>query len=282
MEELALVVATASGVAGVIVLTDRHATVVPPAVATSERPGERAGIAAGRALLALVVFASIVALSGWIVPAAVVAGAAWWGAGSWSGRHRHGQDEVARVEALATWIEHLRDVLLAGDQPVGAISATVSTCPPAIAPQVRRLAAGLGRQDPDLVLRRFADEIDDPLGDLVAAGLSIAVRRGARTAGVLTALAEHARTQTDRRRVVEAERAPTRREVSLLTAIMAVLVLALFVFGRSDYLAAYETVGGQVFLSAALLAYVALLVRIRRLARFPRAGRFLSAAGGVR
>ena len=44
-----------------------------------------------------------------------------------------------------------------------------------IRPQVRRLAAGLGRQDPDVVFRRFADELDDPLADLVAAGLLIAV-----------------------------------------------------------------------------------------------------------
>jgi hypothetical protein len=46
---------------------------------------------------------------------------------------------------------------------------------------VRRLAAGLGRHDPDLVFRRFADDVDDPIGDLVAVGLLIAVRRGART-----------------------------------------------------------------------------------------------------
>ena len=29
------------------------------------------------------------------------------------------------TEALAAWIEHLRDVLIAGDQPIGAIGATV-------------------------------------------------------------------------------------------------------------------------------------------------------------
>jgi tight adherence protein B len=177
---------------------------------------------------------------------------------------------------LASWIENLRDVLVAGDQPIGAIVSTVATCPAAIRPQVRRLAAGLGRQEPDLVVRRFADEIDDPIGDLVAAGLLIAVRSGARTVGVLSALAEQARAHADRRRLVEAERAPTRREVMLLSAIMGALVAALFVFGRSEYLRAYDDPAGQVFLSLALVGYAALLVRVQRLARFPRPARFLS------
>ena len=51
----------------------------------------------------------------------------------------------------------------------------------------------------------------------MAAGLSIAIRRGARTAPVLTSLAEQTRQQVDRRRLVEAERAPTRREAQALT-----------------------------------------------------------------
>ncbi len=155
-------------------------------------------------------------VSGWIVPAVVVGAGAWWAAAGWQRRQRDGQVEIERIDALASWIENLRDVLIAGDQPIGAIAATVADVPAVIRPQVRRLAAGLGRQDPDIVFRRFADDIDDPLGDLVAAGLLIAVRRGARTVAVLTSLAEQARQQADRRRLVEAERAPTRREVTML------------------------------------------------------------------
>ena len=176
---------------------------------------------------------------------------------------------MERTDALASWIENLRDVLVAGDQPVGAINATVATCPPAIKPQVRRLAAGLGRQDPDIVFRRFADDLDDPLGDLVAAGLLIAVQRGARTAAVLSSLAEQARRQADRRRLVEAERAPIQREVTLLTLIMGSLIVAVLVFGRAEYLAPYDTAGGQLFLGGVLAIYALLLVRVQRLAHFP-------------
>jgi tight adherence protein B len=236
----------------------------------------------GRVVVAVLASATVVLLSGWVLPAIVLGVAAWFAAGTLVGRQRFDRSEIERIEALASWIENLRDVLVAGDQPIGAITSTVSTCPAPIRPQVRRLAAGLGRQDPDVVFRRFADEIDDPIGDLVAAGLLIAVRRGARTVAVLSALAEQARTQADRRRLVEAERAPTRREVSALTLIMVMLVIALFVFGRSEYLAAYDDTAGQLFVATALVAYGALLARVQRLARFPRPARFLSLSGDVR
>lgn len=230
----------------------------------------------------------IVVLSGWVIPGLVVGGGAFWAIGGWQSRQRSSDAEIERLDALASWIENVRDVLLAGEQPVGAITSTVSACAPSIRPYVRRLAAGLGRQDPDLVFRRFADDLDDPLADLVAAGLSIAIRRGARTVPVLTALAEQTRQQVDRRRLVEAERAPTRREVQALTGIMGTLVVALLVFGRSQYLDAYDTRSGQIFLSASLAGYVALIVRVQRLAAFPRPSRFLTStpaqrtAGGLR
>lgn len=167
---------------------------------------------------------------------------------------------------------------MAGEQPVGAIASTVGACPPIIRPHVRRLAAGLSRQEPDVVFRRFADDLDDPLADLVAAGLAIAIRRGARTVPVLTALAEQTRQQVDRRRLIEAERAPTRREVQALTLIMGTLVVLLLVFGRSEYLDAYDTTGGQLFLGVALAGYTGLIVRVQKLAAFPRPSRFLTAA----
>lgn len=272
---MVLVLTTVLGVLGVLLAT----TPGPPVEVVRSRRSEpvTAG-AVARGLGSIVLGLVVMAVSGWLLPAVVTAGGAWWAVGVWQQRQHHDAGEIERIEALASWIENLRDVLTAGDQPIGAIASTVRTCPEPIRPQVRRLAAGLGRQEPDLVVRRFADEIDDPIGDLVATGLLIAIRRGARTAGVLTALAEQARAQADRRRLIEAERAPTRREVMLLSLIMGLLVVALLVLGRTEYLAAYESSGGQLFLSFALVAYAALLVRVQRLARFPRPARFLGGA----
>ena len=258
-----LVVSTALAALGLLVAFTPDGVITRPRRLHLQR-GRRSQLAS-----AITTAAVVLLVSGWIVPAVVLGVGAWWAAAGWHRRQRYGQVEIERIEALASWIENLRDVLIAGDQPIGAIASTVATCPPIIRPHVRRLVAGLGRQDPDVVFRRFADDIDDPIGDLVATGLMIAVRRGARTVGVLSALAEQARQQADRRRLVEAERAPTRREVTMLTAIMAALVVALFVFGRSDYLRAYDEASGQLFLAVAVAGYAGLLARVQRLARFP-------------
>jgi tight adherence protein B len=269
-----LVLATLAGVLAVVVLVgasrdDGHSPEAPRwELDPGLKPRLLTGIGAGLVVLSL---------SGWLLPAIVVGAGGWAAVGVYQRRDRRDVSDAERTDALASWIENLRDVLIAGDQPIGAINATVATCPPAIRPQVRRLAAGLGRQDPAVVFRRFADDIDDPLGDLVAAGLLIAVQRGARTAAVLSSLAEQARRQADRRRLLEAEQAPVRREVTLLTLIMGCLVVGLLVLGRAEYLAPYGTAGGQLFLATVLTLYALLLLRVQRLARFPRPSRFLTA-----
>jgi Flp pilus assembly protein TadB len=271
-----------SGDAAIIVLTLVLAAgvflvVTPPSPRVGVERSMRSLKALAIQLVAALVAAAIVLLvSGWLLPASIVGAAAFWATACWLGRQRGANREIERLDALASWIENVRDVLMAGEQPVGAITSTVSACPAIIRPQVRRLALGLARQDADFVFRRFADDLDDPLADLVATGLSIAVRRGARTVPVLTALADQTRQQVDRRRLVEAERAPTRREVRALTTIMGTLLLGLLLLGRSDYLAAYDTAAGQTFLAAALIGYAALILRVQRLAAFPRPGRFLT------
>jgi len=121
-----------------------------------------------QAAWALAIGALILATSGWVLPALVAAGGTWYWVGAYQRCDRTGTKDVERTDALASWIENLRDVLLAGDQPIGAIAATVPTAAPSIRPAVRRLSASLGHQDPDTAFRRFADELDDPLGDLVA------------------------------------------------------------------------------------------------------------------
>jgi tight adherence protein B len=268
-----LIASTMAGVLAVVLL-------VSPVPDGPSRSTSRPGISR-RAVGAVVAAGLVIAFSGWLVPALVVAVGTWTAIGVWQHRDRRSETDVERTDALASWIENLRDVLIAGDQPIGAITATVATCGPSIRPQVRRLAAGLGHQDPDTVFRRFADEIDDPLGDLVAAGLLIAVQRGARTVAVLNSLAEQARHQADRRRLVEAERAPVQREVTVLSVIMGGLILGLLVFGRAEYLEAYDTAQGQVFLGVVLAIYAALLIRVQRLARYPRPSRFLTAHGAA-
>ena len=219
----------------------------------------------------------VVAISGWIIPSVVVGAIVGWLANMRRGRRTGVDVGVERTEALASWVENVRDVLQSGNQPVGAIGATTETCPPSIRPHVRSLFARLSAGQPaEIAFRRFADDMDEPLADLVAVGLLIAVSRGAETEDVLSALATQARHQADRRRIVEAERAPMRREVLMVSLVMCALLAGVFVFARSSYLNAYDDVSGQMFLALILVGYGALLMWVGRLATFPQPSRFLT------
>ena len=221
--------------------------------------------------------AFVVAISGWIIPSVVVGAIVGWLANSMRIRRTGADVGVERTEALASWVENVRDVLQSGNQPVGAIGATTDTCPPSIRPHVRSLFARLSAGQPaEIAFRRFADEMDEPLADLVAVGLLIAVSRGAETEDVLSALATQARHQADRRRIVEAERAPMRREVLMVSLVMCALLGGVFLFARSSYLDAYDDMSGQVFLALILVGYGALLIWVGRLATFPQPSRFLT------
>jgi Flp pilus assembly protein TadB len=228
-------------------------------------------------LVAVFVAAVVLAISGWAAPSVAIGGIAGWIASSFRQRRPPDDGGVERTDALASWVENVRDVLQSGNQPVGAIGATTQTCPPSIRPHVVSLFARLSAGQPaELVFRRFADEMNDPLADLVAVGLLIAVSRGAETEEVLSALAVQARHQADRRRIVEAERAPMRREVLMVSVVMCALLAGVFLFARSSYLDAYDDVAGQLFLTMVLLGYGALLTWVSRLARFPKPARFLT------
>ena len=245
-----------------------HHEPAPPRQKSALRGPVMVGIAAG---------AFVVAVSGWIIPSVVVGAIAGWLASSIRHRRTGVDVGVERTEALASWVENVRDVLQSGNQPVGAIGATTDTCPPSIRPHVRLLFARLSAGLPaELAFRHFADDMDEPLADLVAVGLLIAVSRGAETEDVLSALAVQARHQADRRRIIEAERAPMRREVLMVSLVMCALLGGVFVFARSSYLNAYDSVSGQVFLALILVGYGALLVWVGRLATFPQPSRFLT------
>jgi len=168
---------------------------------------------------------------------------------------------------------------MAGDQPIGAIQATVATCPDPVRAQVRALASRLGRQPEQVVLRQFADDLDDPTADLIAAGLLVALTKGGRAERVLSSLAQQARHQAERRKLLEAEREPARREVWWVTGLMTAQLVGGLVFARSSYLAPYRTLGGQVVLCVLLGAFLALIVYVQRLSRFTRPARFLSLKG---
>ena len=282
---LLVVSLTLLGVVGLVLIGGSPSTLRALAGTATSRSG-MAGVGqvnAGQrvpARLLLAVGTGLVVLlaSGWPMPALIAATSVFLVSRTAFAGRRAEVSRVVRLEALAAWIESLRDVLIAGEQPVGAVLATAGSCPAVIKEEVGRLAEGLAGSDPGVAIREFADELDDPIADLVASGLWIAVTRGARSVTVLSALAAQTRQLVERRRLVEAERAPARREVDILTGLMSLMLAALLLLGRSEFLSAYRTVEGQVLLGVAIAIFAGLVARTRALARFPAPGRFLRGA----
>ena len=163
------------------------------------------------------------------------------GSGTVANRRASVKVEQARIEALASWCEQLRDLLTAEHGIVGTIAATARTCPEPIRPEVERLATRLSRQNPDTAIRQFAAELDDPSGDLVASVLLLAMSRSSRTSELLSELAGTIRERAAMRLRVEADRAGQRSEARFIIAFSAVAVTGVVVFGRdSEFLDAYD------------------------------------------
>lgn len=182
----------------------------------------------------------------------------------------------ARLDALAAWCEQLRDLLRAGALLTPAISATSVTCPPEIQQSITRLAARMERENATIALRRFADEINDPTGDLVASVLLTATTHSGETAELLSELADLTRERVERRKTIEAERAATKLDMRIIIGVAVFSIVGLLVFSRSSFLDPFRTLVGQTILAAIFTTFIIAIVWARRLAIYKQPGRFLT------
>jgi Flp pilus assembly protein TadB len=184
--------------------------------------------------------------------------------------------QVARLEAVATWTESMRDTIAGSIALEEAISNTAGAAPEVIQEPLQRLVGSLSVHVPlPQALAQFAEDFQDESIDLVAAALILNSRlRGPGLVATLTALASSAREELDMRRRIEEERKNLRRDARtiMLTAIGFAGVLA--IFSRS-YMAPYSTPAGQVVLAAVVAIFMAGLVWMRRLANVRSHERFL-------
>ena len=187
------------------------------------------------------------------------------------------RERTARLEGLEQWTRRLSDLLTASRGLEDALGASARTAPAAIAGPVtalaRRLAARVGTE---AALGAFADEIDDPAGDRIAAALIIATgRRGGAVHGVLSSLAEILARDIAARREIDAERAQHR--TTLRWIVVFVAGFTIFAVMNRTYSAPYGTMTGQFVLALVALLYAAGLGWLHRLGMLPGPGRFLEA-----
>ncbi len=182
---------------------------------------------------------------------------------------------IDRLEAMEEWTRSLAGVLTVGIGLEQAITATVRSAPAPIRDEVRALVARLQSRWPtEQALRSFADDLEDPTGDLIAANLILAAqRRGAGLADVLEGLADSVADDVRARRAVEADRAKPRATARWVTVITMLALVGLALTGT--YVRPYGTPLGQAILAVLLICYAAVLVWLRSMARGEAAPRFL-------
>lgn len=184
---------------------------------------------------------------------------------------------LSRLEGMQEWTRSLASVLSVGQSLEQAVRSTLRSAPTAIRPEVAALVARLNaRWDSAAALRAFADELDDPTGDLIAAALIVGsrTREEARLAQVLNALAASVQDDVHARRTIEADRDRPRGSIRAITVISVVVMAAATLSGQ---FAAYGTPFGQVLLAAYLAGFVAVLLWMRRLTRSVKVARFMTA-----
>ncbi|RSM35886.1 pilus assembly protein TadB [Amycolatopsis balhimycina DSM 5908] len=216
--------------------------------------------------------------TGWVV-GAVLAGLAVWALPRVLGRDPEHARRVARIEAIATWTEMLRDTLSAAAGLEQAILATAPLAPPAIRGEITDLAVRIENGDrlaPSL--RHLAERLADPTGDLVIAALVLAAEQQARQLGdLLGSLAHTAREQASMRMRVEAGRARTRTSVRVIVGTTLCFAVAVVLLNR-PYLSAYDSATGQIVLLGIGVLFGLGFAWLVRVARVAEPERFLSLA----
>lgn len=186
-------------------------------------------------------------------------------------------DDRRLVDALAVWIEQLRDTLAGARGLEQAIVATVETAPSLLRPAVSRFAGRLDLESLGTAARKFAHELDHSMADFVSAVLVTASEHQVRDVGaLLSQLAECCRDESRMRTRVWVSRARTRSAVRIVTAVVVLFVIGLFVFNRS-YLEPYGTPSGSVVLVVVAVLFATSFRLLFRFARFEDQPRFIAA-----
>ncbi|MEV0005952.1 type II secretion system F family protein [Micromonospora sp. NPDC050980] len=216
------------------------------------------------------------AVTRWPV-AALLAAAAVWALPRVLGPDREHQRAVARIEAVATWAELLRDTLSSAAGLEQAITATAPVTPQSIRPQVQALAAAVrgGNRLPD-ALRVFAADLADPTADLVVRALTQAAGyHGGQLSQCLSSLAITARELAGIRMRVATKRAATRTAARVITGTAVAMVAGLIVLNRG-FLAPYRSVTGQLVLLVVGAVFAAGFWWLARASRLPQPPRVLA------
>jgi Flp pilus assembly protein TadB len=200
------------------------------------------------ALAALVGAAVLGLVTRWPVGAAIGAGVGWtlWSAVFSSSPRR----TTSRLDALATWIETLRDSVAAHRGLVAAIESTVPSAPASLRANIEALVIRIKSGTPlDKAFAALAAELADASADEAIAPLILAARfGGADLQNLLGSAAASTREQLALVQRTEVARAQPRREMRLVVVVTLGFVLATVTIGHGYFKPFSSTIGQIVLL----------------------------------
>jgi len=174
---------------------------------------------------------------------------------------------IDRVDAIASWVESLRDNLSGSAGLQQALRLSADHAPAPIRQEVRDLVLRLQHESVTKALRRFAADVKHPTADLVVACLLLATNRSAGgLASVLARTAQAARDSATMLRQVEAGRASSQSQAKLVGLLTGGVSLMMVVANRT-FVEPYDTFGGQIALFVIGLVYSAAIVLLHRTSR---------------
>jgi Flp pilus assembly protein TadB len=158
---------------------------------------------------------------------------------------------ITRLDALATWMESLRDSVASHRGMLGAIESTATAAPPSIQPNIQALVLRIRAGVPfDQTFLALANELDDASADEAIAPLILASQfGGSDLQRLLDSAATNARDHLAIWQRTEMERAKPRREMRTIMIVTVAFVLLTLVIGHG-YFKPFGTSTGQLMLVA--------------------------------
>lgn len=209
-------------------------------------------------------------------PVSVVAAAAlsWWFPTLLRSRARGRVEQ--RTEAIAAWCDLLKDAAGTARGLAGMLVVTAPSGPLPIRPAVERMAHRLEFEPVEEALTGLADDLDHPLGDLVATALRLAATAGSRRVRqVLDDLATAAHAEAAMAQRIDVARQRPRTTMRLVALVITGFVTLLALFAR-EYLAPYGNPLGQMVLLLVGSYWALGFWWMQRMGRMPTVERFLA------
>jgi tight adherence protein B len=272
----AFTVAFVAGVLGIAMVAAIWLAFTPASTPNFVDVGARMQSSARLVLGALLVAFVVLAVTRW--PVAAVAAGVFVGSWRWLFGTSQNRRDRAVIEAVAQWLEDLRDVVrrssVAIETAIDLVAEDTSgVLAEPMAQFLRRRRQG--RRLPE-ALAGLADDIGHPTADAAVAALVLVVGGGAgggRVFDTLDELSMAARDEMCARDEIDRTRRVFERAMRRLVVLTVLFVTGLVVFAP-DLLAPYQSLAGQIWLLIPVGLWAFCLVSLRRLMRYNLGARY--------